>query len=729
MVFYEQVFHIMNFNDLPIENPDQDQLGFTPFVKTISKCISNISEPVGSVVAIYGPWGSGKSSAINLVQYYLEESSDIRIISFPCWHYRTEDALAIGFFKELYAGLEPGLSRSKKAKKALAKLGAYVAGAGNLLSPILGATTNPLLGKLTKSATKILEQFIKTDTGAETLQNQVSEALKNQSQRFLVIIDDLDRLSPEEALVVFRLVKSVGRLPKLCYLLAYDRDVLEKVVTERYPSEGAHYLEKIVQAGFNLPQPNSAHLHGMLLENFNKIILDTEELDQTHFWNLFHEAVAPEITTPRDVFRLSNILETTWGAVRDEVDISDFIALETLRLFRPKLHQAIRDNKNLLVGTTNSSINNSRDNTETEYEQLFLNHEPEEDRDRLRRAMMRLFPRLQGIWSNIHYSDTRDWSRQRRVCADEHFDTYFRFSLSSQTVSRREIDELIRRSTDREFVQQTFLTALSVILANGRTKASYLLDELKIRSGDVPDENVEPLLSSLFAIADKLPNLADEGHGFSMADNNLRLHWLLRALTIERFTIEQRSAVLVAALKDAPLGWLVDLSQYAHDEYHPAKNEQPQPPENFLMTEPDTQKMREYALKRIREARTDSTLIHIDNLEYVLYVWHHMTNDNEKEVRSWCAEMVEENSTLVKLARVFLTKAYSRNIGGFGGLGDLVPEQIDQVKVEELDRFLDVDHFRERLEEAVDDDTLPESDKKDTRRFLDAWDARNQRRR
>ncbi len=727
MVFDKQVFQIMNFNDLPIENPDQDQFGFTPFAKALSDCINTIPDPIGSVVAIYGPWGSGKSSAINLVRHHLKISShDIGVISFPCWHYRTEDALAVGFFKELYAGLEPGLSRSKKAKEAFVKLGAHAASAGNLLGPILGATVSPLAGVFTKSATSILEGFIQSDTGAEALQKQVSEALKNQAQRFLVIIDDLDRLSPEEALVVFRLVKSVGRLPNVCYLLAYDRDVLEKAVTERYPSEGAHYLEKIVQAGFELPKPESSQLHAMLSENFDRIFSDTEPPDQVHFGNLFHEAIAPEMTTPRDVLRLSNILATTWGAVRGEVDIPDFIALETLRLFRPKLYQSIRNNKGLLVGTASNDANYSQNNAETEYNQIFINNEPEKDRDRLRRAMMRLFPRLQGIWSNTHYSDTQPWSRQRRACAEEHFDTYFRFSLSSQTVSRREIDEIISRATDSEFVQKTFENALSVIQTNGRTKASSLLDELKIRSGDIPDEKVEPLLSSLFAIADKLHNSADERRGFERSDNFFRLHWLLRALTNERFTIEKRSAVLVAALENATLGWLVDLSLFAHNEYYPAKNEHPQPPENFLMTEPDTQKMREYTLKRIREAHTDGTLIHKDNLEYILYVWRHMTNDNEKEVRSWCAEIVEENSTLVKLARVFLSKAYSQNIGGFGGLGDLVPEQIDQVKVGNLDRFLDVDHFRERLEEAVDDATLPEADRKDIQRFLDAWDARNQ---
>ena len=36
-------------------------------------------------------------------------------------------------------------------------------------------------------------------------------------------------------------------------MLTFDRDLAERVVAERYPSEGPHYLEKIVQAAFEVP--------------------------------------------------------------------------------------------------------------------------------------------------------------------------------------------------------------------------------------------------------------------------------------------------------------------------------------------------------------------------------------------------------------------------------------------------------------------------------------------
>src|SRR6056297_2155692 len=118
-----------NFDDVPITSPDSDRFGFDPFASAISDCIRSVENPRGSVVAIYGPWGAGKSSVINLVRHHLaKDAPDLDVINFPAWMYRTEDALAVGFFKELYAGLSPVLSDQTKAAGALRKLGANLAG-------------------------------------------------------------------------------------------------------------------------------------------------------------------------------------------------------------------------------------------------------------------------------------------------------------------------------------------------------------------------------------------------------------------------------------------------------------------------------------------------------------------------------------------------------------------------------------------------------------------------
>ena len=45
---------------------EDDRYGITPFAESIAKSILSIKEPIGTTIALNGPWGSGKSSAVNL---------------------------------------------------------------------------------------------------------------------------------------------------------------------------------------------------------------------------------------------------------------------------------------------------------------------------------------------------------------------------------------------------------------------------------------------------------------------------------------------------------------------------------------------------------------------------------------------------------------------------------------------------------------------------------------
>lgn len=57
------------------------------------------------------------------------------------------------------------------------------------------------------------DHFIQPDENAEDLQTQLVDMLRKEQKRFLVVVDNLDRLASKEARVIFRLIKFVGRLP------------------------------------------------------------------------------------------------------------------------------------------------------------------------------------------------------------------------------------------------------------------------------------------------------------------------------------------------------------------------------------------------------------------------------------------------------------------------------------------------------------------------------------
>lgn len=711
-----------DFSDSPIRRSEDDRYGFDPFAKAIAGCIDNIKSPTGSAVAVYGPWGSGKTSVINLALQHLKSSNcPIDVISFQCWHYRTEDAMAIGFFRELHAGLTPVLSRSNRAREALTKLGSRLAAAGPLLGSILSATAGPILGDVSKSAFAALEKFIQADESTDELQHALATALDGSDTRFLFVIDDLDRLAPEEALVVFRLIKSVGRLPNVLYLLAYDRDATEKAISNKFPSEGSHYLEKIVQAGFELPEPGPTQLGNTLLEQLDTILGDAVDFDQTYFANVFYDAITPELRTPRDVIRLSNNLFVTWQAIRGEVNPADFIAIETLRLFRPRVYRAISSNKIELVGGGAETFFPSHSHADVgkRYELALLPGVREEDQSKLKQALMRLFPRLDGVWSNTHHREDDQWATDRRVCSAPHFDTYFRFAISESTVPVADIREIFDRSDDEGFVRETFGKALICLQAEGRTKASYLIEEITFHADELPLCRVAGFLATMFAIADDLLSDADKRRPFDFVDNFVRLHRMVRALLLERTSLEDRSRILISACQGASLGWLVDISALAYQEHHGSRgraDDASELPDQCLVTEEAAQRLRAQALCRVRSAADDNSILCTKNLRFVLFQWRNMEDETD-ELRRWCARAVASNDSLVLLARAFLDVSYSASVG------QRMPMKNDQAKVGGLETLMDVPQFRRRLTEVVDSPGLNQEDRQMVQRLLAAWSA------
>lgn len=711
------------YSDKPILEPTNDRFGINPFARTLATSIQKIKAPEGTVIALNGPWGSGKSSAVNLIRYHLKDAAaadEIAVINFACWWFRGEEALALAFFRELYAGLGPSLG--DRFKKVLPKIGARLLRGGSMVSAgadLTGATAGA--GALASGAMNWLSDLIHADDTVEKLHGELTKVLSDQKKRFLIVIDDIDRLAPDEAMLIFRLVKSIGRLPNVVYLLVFDRSLAEAIVSERYPSEGPHYLEKIIQAGFDIPPPRQADLSQEFLRNFENLCGAPKDDDLVRFMNVFYDVVMPEIRTPRDLIRLTNALAVTWPAVGVEVDRADFVGMETLRLFQPDVYRSLRAQQDLVCGVDDSLGRQERDKAGGADRVLFGGPE-HKHRDRLRRALMRLFPRLESVWGNLHYGEGSgaEWSRHRRVCSPEHFDSYFRFAIGENVVPRNEIDAMVARASDGEFIKGRVREALESTRKDGKTRAALLLDELNVHAERVADEDVEPLLVTLFALGDEVNVVSDTAGPFGMGDNQLRIHWLLRRLTLERFSLERRSAIFVVACQHAALGWLIDFVSSAFEDYHPRDGKDPECEQKCLTTSADADALRNLALKRIREASTSDELTASSRLAYILFRWRDLAADDGAEVKAWAAEQMRCDAMIAVFAKAFTSYSWSQGLG-MAGLGDLVAKRTTRANVRWLDQVLDKVAFRERIEEMDRDKKLSGADSEAIREFLEAW--------
>lgn len=703
-------------NDQPIEIPNEDRFGVDPFARALAASIRKMPSPQGAVIGLNGPWGSGKSSAVNLCKHHLDEAvkaDEIAIIDFACWWFRGEDALALAFFRELYAGLGPSLGDT--AKKKLPKLGARLLRAGALVGKVAEAAGAVAAGGIAEKGMEWLAGLIEQDESVEALHAELSNALREQNKRFLIVIDDIDRLSPDEALLIFRLVKSVGRLPNVMYLLVYDRPLAERIVSERYPSEGPHYLEKIVQAAFELPDPSALDVQQHLLSLIESICGAPADADIVRFMNIFHEGISSAMRTPRDVIRFTNSLNVSWPAVTGEVDLADFLALEVLRLLHPTIYRVIRQNKEQLSGS-GLRVERAHDKAAQHFNEMFFGATQPQDHDRMQRLLMRLFPVLESAWRNMNYGDgfTRQWARERRVCSPDHFDSYFRFSIGDEVLQRTELDDFLARTDDAEYVKTTLRYAVTVARRSGGTKAAVWLNELTTHAERVDNGKVQALLTALFEIADEINVEADEEKGFGIGDNKLRLHWLLRALTRD-MTLDGRSAIFQHACDTASLGWLADFTHSAWTDYHPREGKELEPPEHCLTTEADAEHLRTLLLSRIEAAVADRTLLEHQDLPFLLYSWADLAADDGAAVRAWTSSAFASDDGVRKLAKAFTSYSWTQGMG-VAGMGDLVAKRVTLVSLKGMGQLMDLESFRSRVESVATANESPQ-----VQEFLEAW--------
>lgn len=101
----------MNYNsDKAIESSEQDLLGRVTFSKQLGEAIYKYDGKDGLVLGVFGKWGTGKTSILNMVVNEINCLSDNDddspiIVNFSPWNYSDKDNLISLFFRVLKINL------------------------------------------------------------------------------------------------------------------------------------------------------------------------------------------------------------------------------------------------------------------------------------------------------------------------------------------------------------------------------------------------------------------------------------------------------------------------------------------------------------------------------------------------------------------------------------------------------------------------------------------------
>src|SRR5437016_2569129 len=85
--------HELYQGDRAIESPNEDRFGRAEFARRIAQVIAKRQDAGSIVVGIYGPWGDGKTSVLNMVGHFLNDFPNTITFRFNPWRFSSEDQL------------------------------------------------------------------------------------------------------------------------------------------------------------------------------------------------------------------------------------------------------------------------------------------------------------------------------------------------------------------------------------------------------------------------------------------------------------------------------------------------------------------------------------------------------------------------------------------------------------------------------------------------------------
>lgn len=429
---------MVSLSDEPVVTGEDDRLHRDHVRKLVFGAVMDaVAHPQGVVVALSGPWGSGKTSMIGWVLEDLQKSSTkCEVVSFRPWIYADYQTLFVGFFEALL-GVLPRRLRWK-SRASLGRAVKMLAPAGKATTPLFGADSSGLL--------KNIGEAIEGKSDVSSRRKNVDKRIGGNKKAILVVIDDLDRLMPSELLLMFKLMREIADYANVTYLLAFDyKSVLESVrqteLGHQDSRRASEYLEKMIQLRLDLP-PMHELSHQTWFESGLRAVSKFGEVDLTEqqistIYRQYRSDMARWLSTPRAIRKFFRQLAVSYPPMHGEVEFGDFFRLTFIRVFEPTLYEALCLARERLTGSLGFKWKPS---IKAEEDAEFWNKQFNDleiyapDREYLQAIVKSVFPRFMRTNQDSN-SDELTSAQRRRARSGMYFDRYFQLGLLPGDVS------------------------------------------------------------------------------------------------------------------------------------------------------------------------------------------------------------------------------------------------------------------------------------------------------
>ena len=341
--------------DHPLTKEEEDICGWRDFAVTLTKhLLATNTERAAFSLGIVASWGEGKSSFMGIMQrYLLREQRNIIVMRFNPWLYDKEAQLTKVFFEELRRTLAPYSSKLSRSIENYADL--------------LLAVDNGWL--------KFAHQLLRLPQRSTAEQfDKLSRDIQELGKKVVIFIDDVDRLTREELLELFNLVRNSSNLPCLYFVLAYDKSYVLKTLKGNSDEHMNRYPEKILQEEYPLPKLTPDKIWVVLERCLNKTQLGQEDEDKVSI--LLTRLKLPALNLPyhlmtiRMVKRMVNAFNSRYELLH-KVGVApfDLFIFELIYYVYPSVYDYLKE---MYQTHTNYTIRETPSIWDTADDQVFL---------------------------------------------------------------------------------------------------------------------------------------------------------------------------------------------------------------------------------------------------------------------------------------------------------------------------------------------------------------------
>lgn len=255
-------------------------------------------------IGVFGNWGAGKSSLLKLIENNLEkEEKDWIVIKFDAWLYQGYDDARASLLEVIATALakevEGNEKLASKARKLLSRvdgfraMGLLAEGAamfagiptGGLLSRGFAAVRDASNGietqdeyenlcKTAKDAKNQVSGLLKPETKKsppqqiDAFRKEYGEILQELGKPLVVVIDNLDRCLPANAIQTLEAIRLFLFLTNTAFIIAADEEMIRSSVADYFKGASDRhridYLDKLIQVPIHVPKTGVREIRSYL---------------------------------------------------------------------------------------------------------------------------------------------------------------------------------------------------------------------------------------------------------------------------------------------------------------------------------------------------------------------------------------------------------------------------------------------------------------------------------